>query len=270
MSACSLLISTYNWPAALDLCLQSLLQLTTMPDEVIIADDGSGPETKAVIKKYQQINPIPIIHVWHEDKGFRLAKIRNLGVAAASGDYIVQIDGDVIMEPHFIEDHLRTARPGHFVIGSRASINEKFSRQIIATRQIPTVGQIRLNCFGRMNTFRNRFLSEFLATKYKVAGKYKYYSKGCNMAYWKADFVAINGYNETMEGWGREDEELVSRLFMLGRGKRFLKMGGVVFHLWHKKAAHQNEPANLEILYATRSKSKFRCHLGVDQYLQKG
>lgn len=190
-----------------------------------------------------------------------------MAVAAAKGDYIIQIDGDVIMERHFIEDHLRISKSDYFVIGSRGSLNRKLSESILASQKIPPINLLRKNSTGVMNTYRNKFLSNFLSDKYKVKGKYKYYSKGCNMAFWKSDFIEVNGYNETMVGWGREDEELVSRLFILGKHKQFLKMGGVVFHIWHKKAAHQNEPANLEILYATRATAKYRCDLGIDQYL---
>lgn len=267
MPACSLIISTYNWPTALNLCLQSLSQLSTLPDEVIIADDGSGPETRQLIAAFKEKSPIPFTHIWHEDQGFRLAKIRNRAIASAKGDYIIQIDGDVIMEPHFIKDHLRIRKDDHFVVGSRGSLNRKFSESILLSQKIPSLSLLRKNSIGILNTYRNSLLSNFLANKYKVKGKYKYYSKGCNMAFWKKDFVEVNGYNETMVGWGREDEELVSRLFILGKHKQFLKMGGVVFHIWHKKAAHQNEPANLEILYATRSSSNYRCALGVDQYI---
>lgn len=267
MSACSLVISTYNWPSALNLCLQSLLQLSPLPDEVIIADDGSGQETRELIAKYTAICPVPLIHVWHEDDGFRLSKIRNRAIALAKGDYIIQIDGDVIMERHFIQDHLRLSKKNYFVIGSRGSLNRKFSESILLSQKIPPINLLRKNSTGVMNTYRNEFLSNFLSNRYKVKGKYKFYSKGCNMAFWRKDFLEVNGYNETMVGWGREDEELVSRLFILGKHKQFLKMGGVVFHIWHKKAAHQNEPANLEILYATRSSSNYRCALGVDQYI---
>ena len=268
MSACSLIISTYNWPAALNLCLLSLQQLKRLPDEVIIADDGSRDETKQVIEKFQKLLPIPLIHVWHEDQGFRLSKIRNKAIAAASGDYIIQIDGDVIMDPHFIEDHLRIQKKNYFVIGSRGSLTQAYSQSILKKQHLPAIGLLRKNILsGVLNTYRSPILSNLLYNKYKVRGKYKYYSKGCNMAFWRADAIQINGYNETMEGWGREDEELVTRLFILGKNKQFLKMGGVLYHIWHKKAAHQNEPANLEILYKTRKSGIYRCAQGLDQYL---
>ena len=119
MTSCSLLISTYNWPDALELCLKSVLLQSTMPGEIIICDDGSTAETAKVVADFTKISPVPVVHVWQEDKSFRLAMIRNKGFVVATGRYIIQADGDLIFHQHFIRDHLRFAKPGYFTTGSR-------------------------------------------------------------------------------------------------------------------------------------------------------
>ncbi|MCK6608837.1 MAG: glycosyltransferase, partial [Flavobacterium sp.] len=43
---CSLVTPTYNWPEALELLLLSITKQTVLPNEVIIADDGSKEETR--------------------------------------------------------------------------------------------------------------------------------------------------------------------------------------------------------------------------------
>ncbi|MFW5755209.1 MAG: glycosyltransferase, partial [Tangfeifania sp.] len=73
----SLIIVTYNRPKALEVILKSILIQTEIPHEVIIADDGSGPETAKLIAKYRNVFPCKLKHVWQEDNGFRAAKIRN-------------------------------------------------------------------------------------------------------------------------------------------------------------------------------------------------
>src|ERR1700712_962551 len=103
---CSLVISTYNWPQALELCLKSVATQKHLPDEVIIADDGSGEETRLLIDKYKKDFPVPLLHLWHEDKGFRKTIILNKAINQSSFEYIIQVDGDVILEKHFISDHL--------------------------------------------------------------------------------------------------------------------------------------------------------------------
>ena len=133
---CSLIISTYNWPASLELVLKSVSAQVYLPDEVIIADDGSGNDTKRLIDQLRPGFPVPLIHVWHEDEGFRKTIILNKAIYKSSADYIIQIDGDVILEKHFIGDHLASAEPATFLRGTRALLNETKTREVFQSKNI--------------------------------------------------------------------------------------------------------------------------------------
>lgn len=126
----SLIVSTYNSPRFLELCLKSICNQKRLPDEVLIGDDGSTSETKAVIDKFKEIFPVPLLHIWQADEGFQLAKIRNKCIARAKYDYIIQIDGDIVLHPYFVQDHILKACPGYFVVGSRAKLNPDSFRDI--------------------------------------------------------------------------------------------------------------------------------------------
>ena len=117
--SCSLVVSTYNRPDALELCIESILRQTQLPNEIVVADDGSGESTRQLVKALEAKSPVPIVHVWQPDDGYQLARIRNRAFAAATGEYIIQLDGDLILEKHFVLDHLSMARPGTFISGSR-------------------------------------------------------------------------------------------------------------------------------------------------------
>ena len=126
----SLIISTYNRPDALSVCLDSVFKQKVLPDEIIVGDDGSRSDTRKLIERMQQLSPVPLIHVWHEDKGFRLAMMRNKAVAKASGQYIIQIDGDVMLHPLFVADHIRLSRPGYYLKGGRCNIERQLTDKI--------------------------------------------------------------------------------------------------------------------------------------------
>ena len=111
----SLIITTYNRPESLELVLISVMNQTIVPEEVLIADDGSTSETKELISRFQQDSKLNIIYSWQEDKGFRAAKSRNKAIAKSNTDYIVLIDGDMILHPRFIENHVNDAKSGYFV-----------------------------------------------------------------------------------------------------------------------------------------------------------
>ena len=125
----TLLIITYNWPEALRMVLESAMHQSKMPDEIVIGDDGSTAETKLLIESYAKSSPVPVVHVWQEDKGFRRTVILNKAIAKATGDYIIQVDGDVILDSHFVADHLEVAQKGCFVCGSRVRLEASVSKR---------------------------------------------------------------------------------------------------------------------------------------------
>ena len=182
----TLIISTYNFPIALNLCLESVTKQTVMPDEIVIADDGSAEETTNLIRAWRQRLPMPVKHVWQENKGFRKTIVMNMGFAVCTGDYIIQIDGDIVMERHFIQDHMRYARRGQFICGSRSRINEAYTNKLKQGKKLK-FSFFRPGLDDRMNALRCSLLTPF----------FKDYDhlRGCNMSFWRDDIMAINGYD---------------------------------------------------------------------------
>lgn len=265
-TTCSLIIATYNWPEALELCMTSVLNQSVLPTEIIIADDGSNAKTRAVIEQFQNKTKLPIIHVWHEDLGFRLASIRNKAIAKASSDYIIQIDADIILHPHFVNDHLAIAEQGYFITGSRILLNENYSTQILAEKKVKFGAYIK----GGKNFFnglRIKPLRNYFATRYKTSGKNKFDVKGCNMSFWLKDLILVNGYDESYTGWGREDSNLAIRLIHAGVKKKYLKMGGIQYHIYHKEASRDNLQENNAKMELSIQQKISWCNNGLNKYL---
>lgn len=260
----SLLIATYNWPAALELCLLSVLRQTVLPTEVIIADDGSTNETRAVIEEYRNKFSIPLKHVWHPDEGFRLGHIRNKAMAAATGDYLIQADGDLILHSLFIEDHLNAARPGYFIGGSRVLLNPTLSASLLAKKSL-SVSLFKKGVNNKFNALHAPSIARFIELFKKEKGLYNL--RGCNMSFWKKDILKVNGYNENISGWGREDTELVLRFYNSGLKRVYFKLQGIVYHLYHKEKERDRLALNDEIVKATASNKLTWCENGINQYL---
>jgi glycosyltransferase involved in cell wall biosynthesis len=264
VSGVSLIISTYNWPEALNLCLISVRNQTHLPEEVIIADDGSTDETRSLIAKHQQDFPVPLVHVWQPDEGFQLAKIRNKAIAATSKEYIVQVDGDLVLNRHFIEDHVAFCKKRTFVSGTRVQMSKELSRKILNnnTTRVSLLSKGIINIF---NGLRIPVLSSFLAARYK--SKNPAYVRGCNMAFWKANLIEVNGYNESIIGWGREDSELAIKLINSSVQKRILKFGAVTFHIYHNEISRINLSDNEDILQDAIDNNVKTSAVGLSQYL---
>jgi glycosyltransferase involved in cell wall biosynthesis len=265
--SCTLVISTYNRPSALRLCLASVLEQTRLPDEIVIADDGSTQETKDLVVEFTGSTRIPVQHVWQADEGFRLAAIRNKAFVAATSDYIIQIDGDLILHPKFIKDHLAACKRRSFIAGTRVLIGPELTEQLV--RQGKYSWQEILNSKLKKKHYgkRSRLVSAmFYHTK--KGKRYVPYVLGCNMAFWKADLEKVNGYNEEFTGWGKEDNDIAARLLNAGVQLHSLKFRGVAYHLYHKEAAQHLLTVNEKLYEATLVDQLTYIRKGLDQYVK--
>lgn len=260
---CSLIISTYNWPQALQLCLLSVQQQSVLPDEIIIADDGSGADTQQVIDAMRHDFPVKLVHIWQKDEGFQLSRIRNKAIAAARYDYVIQVDGDLILHKHFIKDHIQLSKPGSFITGSRVMMNQQLSQKLLqlSRTRIPLFEPGLANLTNR---FYIRWLRMYLADRYKPKDIFSL--RGCNMAFWKEDLIRVNGYNEDFQGWGREDNEIAARLLNAGLKKRSIKFGGIVFHIYHPEVDRSRCLENQKQLNHTIHDKLVYCDRGISQY----
>ncbi|TBR43207.1 glycosyltransferase [Marinomonas agarivorans] len=256
----SLIITTYNWKDALVAVLKSVEKQTVLPNEVIVADDGSRSDTKTAIQEIAKNFPVPLIHSWQEDKGFRAAKSRNQAALRTSTEYIIYIDGDIILHPDFIKDHIRSAKDGYFIQGGRVKLNKARSQKVLDDNLLPSFFSTGVK--NRKNTISNPYMSNIFSRVWNSDIS----TRSCNFGLWKSDLFAVNGFNEEFEGWGREDSELVIRLLNLGRQRIYLKFAAVGYHLYHEENTRAQLDENDLILQNTIENSLTRCELGLDQY----
>ncbi len=228
-----------------------------MPDEIIIADDGSGAEISNIIKSMTDKFPCPLIHSWQEDKGFRLARSRNKAIHKASCEYIIMIDGDMVLSSNFIRSHLQFAKPGTFTAGSRVMLTPELSKKVLGKDKLPNIfspGIIK----GRMNMINLPYLSPLFKNMKGF--------KGCNMGFWCDDAITINGFDSSFEGWGAEDTDFSFRLMNSGLVRRKLKLGGVAFHLFHPerdRSVHKKHQAKVS---RNQDEKIIRCEYGIDEF----
>ena len=258
----SLIITTYNWKEALGVSLASVLPQTLPPCEIIVADDGSRPDTGELVRRLAATAPVPVIHSWQEDLGFRLAMSRNRAIARARGAYIILIDGDIVVDRRFVEDHRDFARMGHFVQGTRVLLGPELTERVL------TSGELRWPLLARgVENRKNCVRSLLLARLFSFRSRRLPGVKTCNFAFWREDALAINGFNEEFVGWGREDSEFTARLLNTGVRRQNLKFCALGYHLHHSMNERDRLVINDSILRRTIDEKLRRCERGVDQYL---
>lgn len=250
----SVIIATYNRPDALDIVLQSLENQTDKDFEIIIADDGSSNETKELVDHHINKEKNTIHHVWHEDLGFRLAQIRNLATKSANGEYLVFLDGDCAVQPDFIEQHKKLSEPGYMVTGSRILLEKQITDQICNSHLWDYNEFKKRSLINLLRKQLNKFLPLYIKIPNNPLRKYKKFKwrriKGCNLGCWKSDAILINGFDESLVGWGHEDADFVFRLYQSGINRKSGAWSTEVLHLWHKMANKENAEKNAAIVRA--------------------
>lgn len=244
--------------------LDSIKMLNTMPNEVLIADDGSREDTKELIESYIKDFPCVLKHIWQEDNGFHLSQIRNKAIKAAQGEYIIIIDGDMILESHFIADHLKCAKKGVFLQGSRVILKKEQTQKILDSMDYKIAYENRDFKAKRINFF-TKYIYELSCIKANFFNKKDFIKgvRGCNMSFYKSDCEAINGFNEDFIGWGREDSEFVARFLFNGGEFRRIKFNAIAYHLYHDENSRNMLESNHSIYLNTIINKLTWCKKGI-------
>ena len=256
----SLVISTYNRPDVLAKSLAGVALQNPPPDEVLVADDGSKQPTRDLIQAWAKSQPFPVKHIWHEDDGFRKTVILNKSVLAAGGEYLIFTDGDCVPHPRFVSDHAALAEKGFWVQGRRCFVAEPFVSEFDPGRTPVWRWMLTGRITGAAKGIR--WAIPIIRRDTRQRGII-----GCNMGFWRDDLMAVNGFDEDYSGWGTgEDSDIGTRLYHLGRRRKFVYGRAITFHLNHRQLPRDHHAASLGRLAETIAAKRIRCKHGLDQY----
>jgi glycosyltransferase involved in cell wall biosynthesis len=266
----SVIVSTYNRPDALQQVLRGCAAQTDKNFEIIVADDGSGEATRSTVAEAAAAtgSALTIEHVWHPDDGFRLAAIRNQGIARSRGGYLIFLDGDCVPQRQFVAHHRALAEAGAMVTGSRILLGAALTSEVL-DRALPLQDQapgfwLRQRMAGQVNKILPIFVNLPDAAIRRVRGFKWRGIKGCNLAAWRSDVEQVNGFDESFTGWGHEDADFVVRLFNAGVGRKRGFCATEVFHLWHAEQSRDRAGPNRDRVWARLAERTIRATRGLD------
>jgi glycosyltransferase involved in cell wall biosynthesis len=264
--SCSVIVTTYNDPGKLALVLAGLARQSVMPREIIVADDGSRQDTGDLVRAWAAHMPVPLLHVWHEDRGFRKMRICNLAVLRSSGERIVFLDGDSIPHSRWVEDHDKAHLRADVLCGRRVKLGPRLTERVDAT-MVQNGGLERLfspvlSSFLSRDTERWSLGLRFPAWFARLLHPRPRKLMGVNFSVTRRAFEAVNGYDHDAPA-KREDRELELRLLRGGHSFAPLLNRAIVYHLHHPFA-----PASAEgeaLLLSHERASHVRCPNGLDE-----
>lgn len=247
--SCSVILAAYRQPESLELVLAGYGVQRCRDFELLVADDGSGAETRAVVEVAARRLPVPVRHVWQEDRGFRKAQACNRAALASRGRWLLFSDGDCVPDPDLVAVHCRAARPGRFVVGGQVPL----SLQQSAAVDHALVTEGRVGSLVAPAQRRRLWQRQLQGQLYRMLGhrrRPKFYGRNFSVA--RREFEALNGFDHRYGAHGREDSDLRNR--MRARGLRAVVRwwSARVYHLWHPPAVGRGASPELEAYYRRR------------------
>lgn len=266
----AVIVTTYNRPDALAAVLAGYEAQTDQDFELVVADDGSTSETQDVVRNYQRHSRCAVRHVWQEDRGFRAAAIRNRAVATTTADYLIFTDGDCIPARQFVQRHKQLAERGYFLGANRVLLSPVATARVLE-EHVPVHDWSWRQWLGAwVRRDVNRLLPLFILPN----GSFRKWFPGqwagiktCNLSLWRDDLICVNGLDESYEGWGLEDSDVIIRLLRLGVQHKTARYAAPVFHLWHPEHDRSRLGANRQRLDELVRASHTRATLGLERHL---
>ncbi|MES2388111.1 MAG: glycosyltransferase [Bacteroidota bacterium] len=265
----TIIIAVYNKVHYLRLLLAGLQRQTVSGFELILADDGSNPESVAEIEALIPTLPFPVTHLWQPDNGFQKNKIMNRAIAAARSEYLIFIDGDCIPHKCFVEEHLKNAGKGLVLNGRRVNLPEAITNSLTEQKVLSgSLERIQLQLLisawgkGQKEVFAERGFYIAQPWLQRLVNRKAKGLLGSNFSLFKADMLAINGFDERyVQPSVGEDTDIEFRLRLLGMQFKTMKNVAVQYHLWHRLLPRPQE--NLDLYRQVEREGKAFTEYGI-------
>ncbi len=263
----SAIITVYNRPEMVKACLRALALNTTLVDEAVVSDDGSDEQCVREMQAIFNELPFPVRYVCQKHNGYRLAAARNNAIRAASGEYLISLDCDILLMPETVATHLHYARPGFFLAGNRAMLDENNTRRAlkeeINVRMLDTLwNEADKNHLAKTDC---RFKRNLFLRRLGLSASHKPKIIGCHFSLFRSDAERVNGFDEKFTGWGLEDDDFAWRLYKTGKRGRSVILTTRALHLQHKSVGSKpktiTESPNM--VYFKRADVPFYCSEGL-------
>lgn len=266
----SLFVATHDLPRHLQFVCAALTRQKNIRDfEILFCEDGQNLLNKDIIENFKKNSPFETNHFTQPHHGFRKCKILNRALSEARGDLCIFLDGDFVPHPEFVKDHVDNWRPGFYSAGRRIEVGESLSNQLtledvekgffdgFTLRLARDVFRGESEYLQRSVHISNTLLRNLLGLNHVVD------LKGCNYSVSRKTLIDLNGFDESYEGYGREDTDLEIRMLNHGLKINSLKGLAVQYHLWHPR--RDFTPANETLLNNVRLEKRTKALIGLSE-----
>ncbi len=265
----SVIVTTYRDPDSLRMVLRALERQQRLPDEVLVADDGSPyRETATMLQEIASTLPYSLLHVWQPDEGFRAARSRNNAIFQARGRFLAFLDQDTLPHPCWLASHHNAVSSLQVGLGHVLELSDVDDQRLTDGAGDPYVSASWHSCaeWRLLRALHRKFLFYAWLRRWGLAPAHKPKLRSCNFSVHRSALETVNGFDERYQGWGQEDDDLGRRLYRAGMRPVVLLLQAPVSHRPHpsRRAAAWRDGPNLR-LYRRPLRSA-RCEAGLNRH----
>ena len=257
----TIIISVYKNIKALNIILESLRMQTCHDFDIVISEDGEDSSMRQFVEQYNWFCSYQ--HLTQEDIGWRKNRALNRAIVAATGDWLIFIDGDCVVHHRFVEMHLRYAKLNRILLGKRVKLTEYISSKLLNGE----IGFTDLPCLMWKLLFSNcgcRYVDEGIYLPFSFRSTRSL--TGCNMSFSRQAIMSINGFDEDyIRPAIGEDVDIYWRLKANGYESFSVRNRAVAYHLYHKENWIEQEE-NKALMHRNKSKNQIVCLNGINNH----
>ena len=270
----SVIFTTYNHPQWLEKTLWGFSRQSYRDFEIVVADDGSGPENRAVIESLKSQIDIPLQHIWQQDDGFQKCRILNKAIVASQGEYLIFTDGDCIPHPDFVKNHVELAAENTMLSGGYfklpIDVSRAITRQDILDGNATRPSWLLKHGVAFTPKITKLFSHPLIGSVLDALTITRATWNGHSSSTWKKHIIATNGFDERMQ-YGGQDREFGERLMNMGIKTRQVRYRCSCVHLDHGRgyARPESIARNRDIRRHTHENKITRTDHGIEPVQQQ-
>jgi glycosyltransferase involved in cell wall biosynthesis len=273
----SLIIAVYKDVEALNLIFKSLENQTYKNFEVVVAEDGESDVMASAIRHTRSKYSFEILHTTQKDNGVQKSKSQNNAIRASKGEYLIFIDGDCLLYSKFIENHVFLSDKQNIITGRRVNLGPKYSA-LLRDESISSSWLEKNFVWKYLDVKEDAKLERhseegfeikpngFICFLMKKLRKKEFPLLGCNMSFYKAAILEINGFDEGLGNSAMaSDTDLEWRFKGLGYKIVAARFICNQFHLYHKRSPSDYDRSLDMKMTKNIEKKIYRCVDGLEK-----
>ncbi len=247
----TVIIPTYNRAELLDKTLLSLCFQSSGRElfEVIVIDDGSSDATQKVVDLYR--GRLNIHYYFQEDKGFRVARARNIGIENAQRKACLFLDSGILASTNLIQNHWLAYKNNKELVRIGYALGFDEFDQTSLSHSFQFNDQSELESLFKVLKSDSKFLdcreSSFAQLGLDIDSIsipwLLFWT--CHVSCSTKSLLKVGGFDEHFESWGGEDVELGLRLHKLGLKFEIAENCDVI-HCPHERSSSQNKRSSTQ------------------------